>query len=227
MCSNTSVLNPIQVVPPFRLHRDSKILNLEHDCSKMAADNKMAAKDLVTKDIDDGFKIRCLNVCVGMLREFFDFFSELEAQQYLFEAHISLINRIDLDLYPTGVASRVADSVKYMKECLEVKTFTPLTREQKRPKALRMYEPDVQEVFTGGKSSKLSREKAESARLQSKYKREMKGALREIRRDKAYIASVKLRQKIHSDNVRKEKVKQIYKDASIQQGELNKLKRMK
>lgn len=51
--------------------------------------------------------------------------------------------------------------------------------------------------FTGSKSSKLSREKAEKARLQGKYKKEMKGALREIRRDKAYIASVKIRQKIH------------------------------
>jgi nucleolar protein 14 len=51
--------------------------------------------------------------------------------------------------------------------------------------------------FTGSKSSNLPREKAERAKLQSKYKKEMKGALREIRRDKAYIASVKLRQKIH------------------------------
>lgn len=50
--------------------------------------------------------------------------------------------------------------------------------------------------FTGSKSSKLSRENAERVKLQSKYKKEMKGALREIRRDKAYIASVKIKQKI-------------------------------
>lgn len=42
----------------------------------------------------------------------------------------------------------------------------------------------------------MSREQAESARLKTKYKREMKGAMREIRRDKAYVASVKIRQKI-------------------------------
>ncbi|KPJ10008.1 hypothetical protein RR48_03796 [Papilio machaon] len=227
LSANTSVLNPIQVVPPFRLHKDVKILNLEDDCSKVAFENKMSTKDLIRTDIDNAFKITCLLTCVLMLKEFFDNYNDLEAQEAIFEAHIKLMGRLDLDLYPKKVRSTVSEVLQHMKESLEVKTYTPLAREKVRPKALRLYEPDIQEVFTGSKSSKLSREKAEKARLQGKYKKEMKGALREIRRDKAYIASVKIRQKIHSDNIRKEKVKQIYKDASIQQGELNKLKRMK
>ncbi|XP_013165719.1 PREDICTED: nucleolar protein 14 [Papilio xuthus] len=227
LSANTSVLNPIQVVPPFRLHKDVKILNLEDDCSKVAFETKMSAKDLIRTDIDDAFKITCLLTCVLMLKELFDNYNDLEAQEAIFEAHIKLLGRLDLDLYPKKVRSTVSEVLQHMKESLEVKTYTPLAREKVRPKALRLYEPDIQEVFTGSKSSKLSREKAEKARLQSKYKKEMKGALREIRRDKAYIASVKIKQKIHSDNIRKEKVKQIYKDASIQQGELNKLKRMK
>ncbi|CAK1594754.1 unnamed protein product [Parnassius mnemosyne] len=227
LCANTSILNPIQVVPPFRLHRDVKILNLEHDCSNMAVQHKMAVKDLVDKDITDSFKVSCLLNCVLMLKEYFNNCNDMEAQEAIFEAHIKLLGRVDLDLYPNKVKSMVTEVLQHMKESLEVKTYTPLAREKVRPKALRLYEPDIQEVFTGSKSSKLSREKAEKARLESKYKKEMKGALREIRRDKAYIASVKIRQKIQSDNIRKEKVKQIYKDASIQQGELNKLKRMK
>ncbi|KAJ8715794.1 hypothetical protein PYW07_010276 [Mythimna separata] len=209
------------------LHKDSKILNLEEDCSKMDVGSKMAARDLTLTEIDDDFKIRILSSTMGILKEFFDYFNDIEAQVYLFEPHLKLIGRIDLDMYPAKVVNRVNQVVKYMKAGLEVKTFTPLSREKKRPKALRLYEPDIQEVFTGSKSSKLSREQAESQRLKTKYKKEMKGALREIRRDKSYVGSVKIRQKIHSDNIRREKVKQIYKDASIQQGELNKMKRMK
>ncbi|XP_060807022.1 nucleolar protein 14 homolog [Amyelois transitella] len=227
LSASTSILNPIQVVPPFRLHKDEKILNLDHDCSKLTVESKMAAKDLVAKEISDDFKIRTLFVSVLLLKEFFNFFNEIEAQQCLFEPHIQLLGRIDTDLYPENVRKTVRKVMKHMKETLELKTFTQLTREKKRPKALRLYEPDIQEVFTGSKSSKLSREAADRARLQTKYKKAMKGALREIRRDKAYIASVKIKQKIASDNVRKEKVRQIYKDASIQQGELNKLKKMK
>ncbi|XP_022827461.1 nucleolar protein 14 homolog [Spodoptera litura] len=227
LSANVTVLNPIQVVPPFRLHKDSKILNLEEDCSKMDVEGKMAARDFTLTEINNDFKIRCFSTSMGILKEFFDYFNDIEAQVYLFEPHLKLVGRIDLDLYPAKVANRANQIVKYMRAGLEVKTFTPLTREKKRPKALRLYEPDIQEVFTGSKSAKLSREQAESQRLKTKYKKEMKGALREIRRDKSYIGSVKIRQKIHSDNIRKEKVKQIYKEASVQQGELNKLKRMK
>lgn len=227
LSANVTVLNPIQVVPPFRLHKDSKILNLEEDCSKMDVEGKMAARDFTLTEINNDFKIRCLSTSLGILKEFFDYFNDIEAQVYLFEPHLKLVGRIDLDLYPAKVANRANQIIKYMRAGLEVKTFTPLTREKKRPKALRLYEPDIQEVFTGSKSAKLSREQAESQRLKTKYKKEMKGALREIRRDKSYIGSVKIRQKIHSDNIRKEKVKQIYKEASIQQGELNKLKRIK
>ncbi|CAH0696996.1 unnamed protein product [Spodoptera exigua] len=227
LSANVTVLNPIQVVPPFRLHKDSKILNLEEDCSKMDVEGKMAARDFTLTEINNDFKIRCLSTSMGILKEFFDYFNDIEAQVYLFEPHLKMVGRIDLDLYPPKVANRANQIIKYMKTGLEMKTFTPLTREKKRPKALRLYEPDVQEVFTGSKSAKLSREQAESQRLKTKYKKEMKGALREIRRDKSFIGSVKIRQKIHGDNIRKEKVKQIYKEASIQQGELNKLKRMK
>lgn len=146
LCANTSILNPIQVVPPFKLHRDAKILNLEDDCSKMVVENKMAAKDFALGEIDDDFKIRCLNASMGLLKEFFDYFNEFEAQACLFEPHINLAGRIDLDLYPKKVRSKVSEIVNYMKSALEVKTFTPLTKEQKKVKALRLYEPDFQEV---------------------------------------------------------------------------------
>ncbi|XP_053619397.1 nucleolar protein 14 homolog [Plodia interpunctella] len=226
LSANTSILNQIQVVPPFRLHKDAKILYIEDDCSKMVVQNKMAARDLVVKEIDNDFKIRTLLVSVLLLREVFNFFHDMEAQACMFEPHIQLLGRIDVDMYPMKVRDTVGKVLQHMKETLEMKTFTQLTTEKKKPKALRLYEPDIQEVFTGSKSSKMSREAADRARLETKYKKAMKGALREIRRDKAYIASVKIRQKIQSDNVRKEKVKQIYKDASIQQGELNKLKKI-
>lgn len=146
LSANTSVLNPIQVVPPFRLHKDVKILNLEDDCSKVTFENKMSAKDLIRTEIDNAFKITCLYNCVLMLKEFFDNYNDLEAQEAIFEAHIKLLGRLDIDLYPKKVRSTVSEVLQHMKESLEVKTFTPLAREKVRPKALRLYEPDIQEV---------------------------------------------------------------------------------
>ncbi|XP_063629692.1 nucleolar protein 14 homolog [Cydia splendana] len=227
LSAKTTILNPIKVVPPFRLHKDAKIFNLEDDCSKLKGEWKMSLNDLLTDTIDNGFKIRIVFNSIMILREFFEHCGEMEAQECIFRPHIQLMSRLDVELYPKKIASAIEETIKYMKGSLEVKTYTPLTSAKAKPKVLRLYEPDIQEVFTGSKSSKLSRETAERQRLQHKIKREMKGALREIRRDKAYVGSVKIRNKIQSDNMRKEKVKQIYKDASIQQGELNKMKREK
>lgn len=146
LCANTSVLNPVQVVPPFRLHNTEKILNLENDCSKMTVEHKMAAKDLVAAEINDSFKIRCLLSATMMLKEFFDNYNELEVLEAVFEPHIKLLGRVDLDLYPQKVVKKIEKVLQYMKETLEVKTYTQMSREKVRPKALRLYEPDVQEV---------------------------------------------------------------------------------
>lgn len=146
LSANTCILNPIQVVPPFKTNRDAKVLNLENDCHKMAVVNKMAANDLLLREIDDDFKIRCLLISTRMTKEFFDNMSDLEAQECLFESHIKLLGRVDLEIYPKKVNKFITEIVKDMKDSLEVKTYTPLSREKKRPKALRLYEPDVQEV---------------------------------------------------------------------------------
>lgn len=71
----------------------------------------------------------------------------------------------------------------------------------------------------------MSKEKAEHEKLVHKVKREMKGAIREVRRDAAFIAKVQIQEQIKSDVERKRKVKEIYGDGAAQQGELNQLKR--
>lgn len=146
LCAKTTVLNTIQVVPPFRLHKDAKILNLEDDCSKLDAGWKMKRTDFFTDSIDNEFKIRTALNATVMLKEFFDNCNEMEAQECIFEPHIQLLSRLDLELYPTKVASAIEGILKYMKGSLEVKTFSPLTIEKPKPKTLRLYEPDIQEV---------------------------------------------------------------------------------
>lgn len=72
-----------------------------------------------------------------------------------------------------------------------------------------------------------------------KLKREKKGALREIRRDQAFLGRLKIKERIKryhiiihedfqvyllffcSDVERRDKVKKIYAEASVQQSELN------
>lgn len=73
----------------------------------------------------------------------------------------------------------------------------------------------------------MSKEKAEREKLLHKYKKEMKGAIREIRRDRAFLAKVQISQQIKGDTERKRKVKEIFGEAAVQQSELKKMKRKK
>lgn len=73
----------------------------------------------------------------------------------------------------------------------------------------------------------MSREKAEKEKMIHKIKKEMKGAVREVRRDTAFLAKLKIKEQIKSDVERKRKVKEIFGDAAVQQSEFNKMKRKK
>lgn len=73
----------------------------------------------------------------------------------------------------------------------------------------------------------MSQEKAEREKMIHKIKREMKGAIREVRRDSSFLANLKIKEQIKSDVERKRKVKEIFGDAAVQQSEFNKMKRKK
>lgn len=80
-----------------------------------------------------------------------------------------------------------------------------------RPKALRLYEPRIQKVYVfinniiascllhvntiyryDGRTFKTeSKEKAERTKLLHRYKREMKSAVREIRKDNSFLSKLK------------------------------------
>nr|CAD7428929.1 unnamed protein product [Timema monikensis]CAD7592266.1 unnamed protein product [Timema genevievae] len=77
------------------------------------------------------------------------------------------------------------------------------------------------------KKRPMGRTKQERAKLLHKYKREMKGAMREIRRDKSFLAKLKLKETLTSDLERQQKVREIYGSAANQQAEFHKLSKHK
>lgn len=79
--------------------------------------------------------------------------------------------------------------------------------------------------YDGKKHKPMSKEKAEREKLLHKYKKEMKGAIREIRKDRAFLSKLQIKQQIKNDTERKRKVKEIFGDAAKQQNELRKLKK--
>ncbi|XP_044262372.1 nucleolar protein 14 homolog [Tribolium madens] len=214
----------IKVNPPFKPTTSSLVL--VNNCTQ-DGDFKMEASDLERDEIDDSFKIRAVFTVLRLVQDF-------DLNLISLPSNVELFNdiRVYLELLPTrNYPEKVGNLCESVSQQLKKRTverkLEHLVMAAKRPKALRLYEPKIVEVFDGKKRKIQSREKAEREKLLHKLKKETKGALREIRRDKAFLGRVKIHQRIQSDNERKEKVKRIYAEASIQQSELNSLERKK
>uniref|UniRef100_A0A8C1U531 NOP14 nucleolar protein homolog (yeast) n=1 Tax=Cyprinus carpio TaxID=7962 RepID=A0A8C1U531_CYPCA len=80
-------------------------------------------------------------------------------------------------------------------------------------------------VLDYGKKRGNTKEEKERERLKHKYKREFKGALREIRKDTRFLAREKLSDVMSRDAERKRKVKELYGSLATQEGEWKALKR--
>lgn len=96
-------------------------------------------------------------------------------------------------------------------------TRRPLLLHNHRPLAIKSSIPKFEENFNPDKHYDPNRERAELNRLKAEYKRERKGAMRELRKDANFITREKLREKKERDAEYEKKYKRLI--AEIQNGE--------
>uniref|UniRef100_A0A4W5Q2U2 NOP14 nucleolar protein homolog (yeast) n=1 Tax=Hucho hucho TaxID=62062 RepID=A0A4W5Q2U2_9TELE len=85
----------------------------------------------------------------------------------------------------------------------------------------------LERLLDYGKKRGNTKEEREKERLNHKYKKEFKGALREIRKDTRFLAREKLNEVMGRDAERKRKVKELFGSLATQEGEWKALKRRK
>ncbi|XP_053985547.1 nucleolar protein 14 homolog [Hylaeus volcanicus] len=224
------IIQGMKIIPPFKTIGElSNLLVLNEDQNNLDVDLSgalMRAVDLVHGDIDDEFKVRSLLTAVNLIREFKNQLKELEAVYSIFEPVLKLLKPDVFNKYPLKVKKHIKQIRNDLKELKTIK-LEYIVVEKKKPKPLRLYEPRIETVYDGKRHKTMSKEKAEREKLLHKYKKEMKGAVREIRRDRAFLAKLQIKQQIKNDEERKRKVKEIFGDAAMQQSELKKLKKKK
>ncbi len=65
------------------------------------------------------------------------------------------------------------------------------------------------------------REERDKARLKHTFKKEMKGAIREIRKDASFIANVSLSEQMARDQARRAKIKSLFQGLELEQHDAN------
>jgi nucleolar protein 14 len=112
---------------------------------------------------------------------------------------------------------------------LSKKKRVPLQLQKKKPVAIPTYIPKFEEsLYIADRGSKdPDRERAAEKSLKRKYKKEMKGAVRELRKDTEFVARKKLKDIKRGDLEYKKKIATIMGDLGNQEGDARRLEKAK
>ncbi|EAW15101.1 snoRNA-binding rRNA-processing protein NOP14 [Aspergillus clavatus NRRL 1] len=94
----------------------------------------------------------------------------------------------------------------------------PLLLHHHRPLAIKTAIPKFEETFNPDKHYDPNRERAELNRLKAEFKRERKGAMRELRKDANFVAREKLREKKERDAEYEKKYKRLVAEIQSEEG---------
>lgn len=94
----------------------------------------------------------------------------------------------------------------------------PLLLHNHRPLAIKTAIPRFEEEFNPDKHYDPDRERAEANKLKKEYKRERKGAIRELRKDAQFIAREQLREKRERDAEYEKKYKRLVAEVQNEEG---------
>ncbi|GIC92609.1 snoRNA-binding rRNA-processing protein NOP14 [Aspergillus udagawae] len=97
-------------------------------------------------------------------------------------------------------------------------TRRPLLLHNHRPLAIKTAIPKFEETFNPDKHYDPNRERAELNRLKAEFKRERKGAMRELRKDANFVAREKLREKKERDAEYEKKYKRLVAEIQNEEG---------
>lgn len=221
------------VVPPFRpigKYSDLLVVSNPESCTNW---NKKtiplsAAQHLeLNSDLDkDHHRLTCVSTCLDLVRRCCLLYKDLPSFTHIFRPINTLLSHhLSTPVLPEqlkGLHSQILEAISSA-----TVTHTPLVFEKKKPIPLKLLTPKIVEVLDYGKKRGSTREEREKERLQHKYKKEFKGALREIRKDSRFLAREKLNDVMKKDSERKRKVKELLGSLATQEGEWKALKRKK
>ncbi|XP_022618566.1 nucleolar protein 14 [Seriola dumerili] len=221
------------VVPPFRpsgKNSDLLVLSDSESCKSWSKKDLplSAVQHLELKnDLDrDHHRLMCLFTCLDLVKRCCLLYKDLTCFPQIFQPIRTLLSKhLSAQTLPEPFQ-------ELHSEILEAISSAPVSHstlvfEKKKPIPLKLLTPKIVEVLDYGKKRGSSREEKERERLKHKYKKEFKGALREIRKDSRFLAREKLNEVMNRDAERKRKVKELFGSLATQEGEWKALKRKK
>lgn len=188
-------VHQLKVVPPFKSNGELSSLLAIKKPTTFGKESRLLATDLNEDTIDDSFKVRAFNTTILLAKHILSNLNNCGLQS-LAEPFSKYLDKIDLGNYPKACKENVSSLLKVI-DTINSQPLTYLVPELKRPKALRQLEPKFERIYDDRRDRSKNAGKAAIRKgLQRKVKKETKGAVREIRRDNAFLAKVQHKRKL-------------------------------
>lgn len=179
------------------------------------------------------FKCSLIITFVHLLERASDLWAEKSASFEIFEPAHKVLNHLQKS-FKGERPTTAQDTVQAVIDKLDrhnsqsLLTRRPLLLHNHRPLAIKAAIPRFEEGFNPDKHYDPNRERAESNRLQKEYKRERKGAIRELRKDTQFVAREQLRDKRERDAEYQKKYRRLVSEVQNEEGrEANAYERQK
>ncbi|NWT57385.1 NOP14 protein, partial [Erythrocercus mccallii] len=171
-------------------------------------------------------RLSCLALCFDLIKKCAALYESLPSfHEIMHPVRILLTQHVPVNDYPEKMQEWYHGALKELEN--KVKHYTPLICEKKKPVPLKQYTPKIVKVLEFGRKQAGSKKEQERKQLIHRHKRELKGAIREIRKDNQYLARMQLSEIMERDSARKRKVKELLGSLATQEGEWKAMKRKK
>ncbi|XP_030915935.1 nucleolar protein 14 isoform X2 [Geospiza fortis] len=171
-------------------------------------------------------RLSCLALCFDLIKKCAALYESLPSfHEIMHPVRILLTKHMPINEYPEKMQEWYHSALKELEN--KVKHYTPLVCEKKKPVPLKQYTPKIVKVLEFGRKQAGSKKEQERKQLIQRHKRELKGAIREIRKDNQYLARMQLSEIMERDAARKRKVKELLGSLATQEGEWKAMKRKK
>ncbi|XP_073680177.1 nucleolar protein 14 [Garra rufa] len=218
------------LVSPFRQQgRNCDLLvlkdrNASHSWNRKPISLRTAHR--IPAEEKDHYRLSVIDSCLDLIKRCTSLYKDLLSFGHIFQPIRTLLaNHLPVESYPAPIQDLHREILEAIPE--KPSQNAPLVFNKKKPIPLKLFTPKIEQITDYGKKRGNTKEEKERERLKHKYKREFKGALREIRKDTRFLAREKLNDVMSRDAERKRKLKELYGSLATQEGEWKALKRRK
>ncbi|KAG0235791.1 nucleolar complex protein 14 [Actinomortierella wolfii] len=180
----------------------------------------------------DQFRCSALSATVDILVKYAILYGSTSAFKELFEGSIEILKALttnDKVRFHAKLSKQLAQAQDRLEklQTFAVEGRTPLQLQAHKPVPIASYVPKFEEGYSLDKHYDPDTERAQLAKLKSQVRKEKKGAIRELRKDAAFIARERMRAQREKDAAYNAKIKGIMSGLEVEQGEKNTEERMK